>query len=56
MNVTIKLSSEEVSEIVKAHFKQKPIEINEISPILVDISGYGEDYRFDGYEIKAKLP
>lgn len=56
MNVTIKLSAEEVLEIVMAHFKEKPIEINEINPKLIDISGYGGDYVFDGYEIKAKLP
>lgn len=55
MKITIKLSPEEVLEIIAAHFKGKPIEIDQVTPKLVDISGFGEDYKFDGYEIEAKL-
>jgi hypothetical protein len=55
MKITIKLSPEEVLEIIAAHFKGKPIEIDQVTPKLVDISGYGGDYEFDGFEIQAKL-
>ena len=56
MHAAIKLSPEEVQDIILQHFAAKTkAEVKLITPKLIDISGYGEDYQFDGFEVEVEL-
>ena len=57
MRATVKLPPKEVQDIVIQHFAAKTkAEVKLITPKLIDVSSYGEDYQFDGFEIEVELP